>query len=413
MLNFVYRVVSYCRVMTCSFSRFMVRTSLIALVVACLVSPVAAALEPATEPSDSKVGQTNVASLPAFVETGRGLAGLAFSDDGSKLYVTSNAGNALIMIDVATQEIVQTVSGPQIGHPGDGCSHNFCRGAGAVGVAIGIDGRYAYVTSMKPDALAIVDLQEGRMVDAVPVEWFPQNIVLSPDGRRAYLINLVSNSVSVVDLDSRETVNGPIQLWGGSATRMPYGRPVGLALSADGSRLFVANGVRDTVDVFDTTTGKQAAAVMPATGPWDLAIDPRNGNLVVLLKGGIVTYNGKTLTPVRARAFCGGAGSYTLALSPDGRMLALSASRANKAVTVNRQTAAITGVYDTGDWPLALQFSPDGTLLAVLATGDNGGVNLYAVGGSGSDDADVRVFCSSAEFRAKNGVIKNMSLNEY
>jgi YVTN family beta-propeller protein len=49
-------------------------------------------------------------------------------------------------------------------------------------------------------------------------------------------------------------------------------RPWGLALTGDGKKLYVANGVSDNVSVIDTETRKVLATIPAGKGPWGVAI---------------------------------------------------------------------------------------------------------------------------------------------
>jgi YVTN family beta-propeller protein len=54
---------------------------------------------------------------------------------------------------------------------------------------------------------------------------------------------------------------------------VPVGRrPWGIAVTADGKKLYVANGVSDSVSVIDTATQKVVATIPVEKGPWGVAI---------------------------------------------------------------------------------------------------------------------------------------------
>lgn len=81
------------------------------------------------------------------------------------------------------------------------------------------------------DTLGIVDVKEGRLVDAVWVGDEPSAVVLSPDGATAYVALATEAAVVVVDV-ATATVTGRVET---------VHDPVGLAVSPDGSRLYVAS----------------------------------------------------------------------------------------------------------------------------------------------------------------------------
>jgi DNA-binding beta-propeller fold protein YncE len=314
------------------------------------------------------------------ISAGRGPAGLAISADGKWLYVTSNADNTLSIIDLALQKLSRTIKSTYVIDKHDGCPHNFCRGVGAIGVAVDSTGHDAYVSSMSMDTLSFVDLQSGKVEQTVKLQRFPQDVIVSPDGQRIYVFNLVANSVSVVDAGAKKVSGEPIRLSGGNAENLPFGRPYGMALSADGKRLFITNGIASTIDVFDTDTHQQIGKIEPDGGAADLHLDPHTGNPIALFSDGIVEYDAQTFKPVQAMRFCTNTVAYHFTVSPDSNTLALSLAEENRVVTVDRKTGLVNSAYAAEDWPLALRYTPDGKTLVALASGDTSGVLLFDAG---------------------------------
>jgi YVTN family beta-propeller protein len=151
-------------------------------------------------------------------------SGMAFSEDGSKLYVALNGSNKLAVIDTATNAIEKEIP------------------VGNAPRQVVVDGDTAYVSNeggrpAKPG-------ETTNFTDGTPV-------VSSPVTGAA-----TTGTVSVVNLAS-ETEEGEI--------------PVGLqptALYRDGDALFVANSNDDSVSVIDTATGKvvQTVSTNPLPG---------------------------------------------------------------------------------------------------------------------------------------------------
>jgi DNA-binding beta-propeller fold protein YncE len=305
------------------------------------------------------------------IPVGQAPAGLDISADSKWLYATSNGDDTLSIIDLTSRSIARTVEG-HLPETSDDCADNFCRGIGAIGVAVDENGRRAYVTSLRPDALAFVDLQKGRIVRAARTQRFPQNVVLSPDGRRAYVLNVVSNTVSVVDASNGRPL-GRYALKGGDAHDRPFARPVGMALSPDGKRLYVTNGVAGSIEIFNTVNRRQSGTI-GSPDALDLLVDPHSGNLLVLQKDGMVEYDAQTLKPVNTLHFCGTPTTYHFALSPDGSALAVALAKEGVVASVARDSGKVNGGYASGANPEALRYTPDGATLAVLT---NGGVALF------------------------------------
>jgi YVTN family beta-propeller protein len=156
-------------------------------------------------------------------------SGLALSPDGRRLYVALNLSNRLGEIDPATGKVLRLFD---------------------VGVApydVALKGEKAYVSNWggrRPDAASVTGpAGRGTLVRVDPVR---------------HIAN--EGSVSVIDLAAGQ-VRGEI-LTGLHAS--------GLALSPDGTRLFVANAASDTVSVIDTVADRVIETIPLALRPGDL-----------------------------------------------------------------------------------------------------------------------------------------------
>lgn len=90
----------------------------------------------------------------------------------------------------------------------------------------------------------------------------PMGVVLSNDGEKIYVANGRANTVSVIDARTDHVV-----------ATIPVGQRVwGLALTRDGKKLYAANGVSNDVSVIDTAIHAVVATVKAGDGPWGIAI---------------------------------------------------------------------------------------------------------------------------------------------
>ncbi|NUQ73122.1 MAG: Ig-like domain-containing protein [Polyangiaceae bacterium] len=90
---------------------------------------------------------------------------------------------------------------------------------------------HAVVAQRGSDTLGLVDIESGRIEDAIWVGDEPSNVRVSPDGKTAFVALATERAVAIVDLDSRSV-----------RARVETGwDPVAMALSPDGATLFVAS----------------------------------------------------------------------------------------------------------------------------------------------------------------------------
>jgi YVTN family beta-propeller protein len=123
------------------------------------------------------------------------------------------------------------------------------RGAADGTLAQSVDGTLLYAVSADDNALVVVDPTAQSIVATVAVGQSPSRVVVGPDDT-IYVSNRAGRSVSVIHRGT----------WT-EASRITVGvEPMGLALSPDGSALFVANHASGTVQSIDLTAGTPAVS---------------------------------------------------------------------------------------------------------------------------------------------------------
>ncbi|MFD2721556.1 alkaline phosphatase family protein [Hymenobacter monticola] len=121
--------------------------------------------------------------------------------------------------------------------------------AEAYGVVLHPTQRALYISLWGGHAVATYDLDHQVLLPTIPVGSHPNALAISRDGSRLFVANANSNSVSVINTRRglvTETLNTAL------FPASPAGStPDGLALSADESQLFIANADNNCLAVFD------------------------------------------------------------------------------------------------------------------------------------------------------------------
>ncbi len=176
----------------------------------------------------------------ATVPTGEGPHEVGISADGKRALVTNYGqrgapGSSLTLIDVPRAEVIGTIDLGDYHRP-----H---------GVVWQADGRHALVTAEDAKALIEVDVEKGRVTAAIDTD---QEIshMLAVGGGRAFLANIGSGTVTVIDLEKGQRV-----------ANVPTGDGAeGVAVTADGSQVWVTNRAADTITVLDAASLEELAS---------------------------------------------------------------------------------------------------------------------------------------------------------
>lgn len=174
---------------------------------------------------------------------------LALTPDGKELWVTCEAANSVVVVDVASRQKVAEVA---VG----GQPHDVC---------FTPDGKKAFVSNRLDDNVSVVDVPARKVVATIEVGDEPHGLLVDRQGRYLYVLNTAIDSVSVIEVATLREVKRL------AASRSPWS----LALSPDGRRLLVTHALSrfvgdrqpsmSEVTVIDTETAMvQDRVVAPA-----------------------------------------------------------------------------------------------------------------------------------------------------
>lgn len=133
-------------------------------------------------------------------------------------------------------------------------------------IALSADDWLLAVANPDNNTVSIFDVRNGAntRVAQVPVGIEPNGVAVSPDGTRIYVANTVSGTVSVLAADRSNLA------YGAGITTIPVGtEPYGIALTPSGRKLYVANARSNSVSVIDTSTNQVVKTIA------DAGIEPR------------------------------------------------------------------------------------------------------------------------------------------
>jgi DNA-binding beta-propeller fold protein YncE len=165
-------------------------------------------------------------------------AGIAVASNGKSVYVAENVGDRVAVVNSATGEIVQSL--PTDHYPFD--------------IVLSDDG-HLFVSAWGSTTLSEFQvLPDGKVAEVGRIEVGRHPSALAVDGSLLYVALAGSDRVAIVDIRNR-TVKGYLQ---DSAPGAPPegSTPNAITISADKKRLLIAECDNNAVAVFDLATGK-------------------------------------------------------------------------------------------------------------------------------------------------------------
>ena len=197
---------------------------------------------------------TPVATVPVS-----GVAALAISPDGSRLYAVSYDRRTyyqypagwLTIIDTASYAVVKTIA----------------IGACPATLTPSPDGAYLYITHYDTCSVSAVDLTTGTAT-AVALPDAPLGVVFSPDSGHAYVRNV--RSLTVIDTTTHDT------------DHIDTGdQPRDLRLGPDGKRAYITDFGNGRLSVVDTITNSVATTVEVPGHPEAVVVSPDGERIYV------------------------------------------------------------------------------------------------------------------------------------
>jgi len=315
----------------------------------------------------SKIDLTSGAVTGTAISVGQNSEpfGLAITPDHTKAYVTNSNTGSVAVVNVESNTVVV----PAI-----------AVGATPFAVAITPNGSTAYVPNYSSNTVSVISTQSNAVVDTISMPGNPFAVAITPDGAKAYFVNAGNGTVGVVQTSTNTLCNT------GNCSRsgtypVPVGSiPSGLAILPNGAKVYVANYGSNTVSVINTTTDSlctEAACSSTATYPIALAsgsgprsvavsadgskvyvVDQTSGTVAVIKTSTDTLCTPSTCSSSAAYPIAVGPGIWGISISPDG----------TKAYVVNQGSGTVSTINTTTDTVSPATITGLGSLPTNIAT---------------------------------------------
>jgi len=237
---------------TCKRGRHIQRLPDGMVMVACTDSNAADVIDPATGKS---VRRVPLGDEPEAFD---------ISPDGKTIFVSNEDDASASFVDAASGKVLKSI---KVGQEPEG-------------VKVSADGKTLYVTSEVANLVSVIDVASAKVVKTIKVGKRPRRMAITPDGKELWVTNELASSVSVVATATHEviaTLNFEVK-----GVRSEDITPVGILMSRDGKRAFVALGKANRVAFVDVAARKVTDLVLVGKRAWNVALDKAEAQLWVV-----------------------------------------------------------------------------------------------------------------------------------
>lgn len=212
-------------------------------------------------------------------------------------------------------------------------------------------GKKAYVTLSGENAVAVVDLDKGKILNKIKTGRSPHGLRTSPDGRELYVANMKEDTVSVIDVQNEREI-----------TRIKVGaNPVQVAFTPDGKRAYVSLNADDAVAMVNTTTREVKKIISVNRGPVQLFA---NSTYLFVANQGTRENPGHMVTVIDQstssiiKEITVGNGPHGVNISADGKTVFVTNVYDNSVSIINADTLIVTETIKVGREPNGITSLP-------------------------------------------------------
>ncbi len=229
----------------------------------------------------------------------------------------------------------------------------------------------AYITSQDggvfSEPVSVIDTATNAVTATIPgVGVGASGVAVTSDGSKVYVTNFYSGTVSVIDAATNAV----------TATITVGGLGFGMAVSPDGSKVYAVNYGNGSVSVIDTATNAVTATINVGAYPIGAAVSPDGSKVYVTSYSLSSVLVIDTATNALTATIAVGAFPYGVAVSPDGSKVYVANLSSNNVSVVDTATNMVTATITVGALPFGVAVTPDGSRAYVTNSNSSGSVSV-------------------------------------
>jgi len=257
-------------------------------------------------------------------------------------------------------------------------------------LAVSPDGDFVYAAgpSKTTSMVAVIRTSDNTVVDMVNVfGLFAGGIAVTPDGSHLYVTNSDSDNVSVIQTSDNTIV----------ATVGVGKSPIGVAISVDGAYVFVANTDSDNVSVIQTSDNTVVATVDVGEEPFGVTTNAATTGIIGVPLVFVTNSGSNNMSVFLAETpfnhfglNCGlfvdvgespaGVAGANTGSADFGLVAYVANSDSNTVSIISLSSCEVIGTQPVGQAPVGIAATPEGDAVYVVNSGSN---TLSAIGMEG------------------------------
>jgi YVTN family beta-propeller protein len=290
------------------------------------------------------------------------------------LYVTNEMSGDLTVIDAATLAPVATIP---LGKRPRGLAASpdgtrlYVALSGSPNAGPGVDEKTLPPPDRSADGIGVVDLQQGKLLKVLPSGTDPEQLAVSFDGTRVFIANEDAAKASIVDVATGQITES-----------FKIGEePEGVSVEPpSGGRVWVTSEEDGAVFVIDLAAHKVVKSVKVGPRPRSVAFLPDGSRAYVPAENGasLTLIDVKRLAPLKTIDLGKGMRPMGTRMAADGKHLYVTTGRSKMMLVLDTTTNKVVGSVEVGPRPWGIALAPDGTTL-YTANGPSNDVSVIDI----------------------------------
>lgn len=217
---------------------------------------------------------------------------------------------------------------------------------------------YAYVPNEKSNTVSVINTTTDTVISTVPVGNVPVGVAVSLDGTKVYVTNfgddnVPGRTVSVIDTATEEV----------TSMNVDEGKPSGVAVYPYEQKVYVAKFSHEKVRAIDLITNKDPD-IPVGIGPFGVAIN-KNGSRVYVTNRGYDDIPGNTVSVIDTATntvtdtVLVGKSPYGVAANKNGTKVYVTNMDSENVSVIDTATNKVVASVSVGKYPHGVAVTPD------------------------------------------------------